>query len=117
MAQWGKLCILIYFYIGSCLDIQTGEELWQSRLPHVNGAVYSSPVFAENRLYVCREEGTVYVCEITSNGIKILNQTKFDDKFVASPVLVQGRILLRHAESEGRDRGLARAVEGLAQGW
>lgn len=78
-----------------CLDIQTGKEIWQSKLPQGKGAIYSSATFAGNKLYICREEGTFYVCEVTSNGMQVVNQTKFDDNIVASPVLVQNRILLR----------------------
>jgi hypothetical protein len=48
-----------------------------------------------NKLYLCREQGTFYVCEITPTGIKILNQAEFNDYFVATPVLVQNRIFLR----------------------
>jgi len=78
-----------------CLDIRTGKEIWQDELPKGKGAFYSSPIIAGNKLYLCREKGTVYVCEITSKGLKVLNQGQFDDFFVAAPVLVRNRILLR----------------------
>ncbi|MFC1841352.1 PQQ-binding-like beta-propeller repeat protein, partial [Thermodesulfobacteriota bacterium] len=91
----GKIYIVSFNGKVWCLDIESGEELWESKLPHVNGAIYSSPTLAGNKLYICREEGTVYVCEVTSKGMQVLNQTKFDDNFVASPVLVQDRILFR----------------------
>lgn len=78
-----------------CLDIRTGNEFWQSQLPPAKGMFYSSPVLAGNKLYFCREEGTVYVCEITSKGLQVLNQVQFDDFFVATPVLVDNKILLR----------------------
>ena len=41
------------------------------------------------------KEGAFYVCELTPTGIEVLNQTKFEDKFVATPVLVGDKILLR----------------------
>lgn len=91
----GKVYIVSFNGKVWCLDIQTGKKLWQSKLPRGNGAIYSSPTFAGNKLYICREEGSFYVCEVTSNGMQILNQTKFDDNFVASPVLIQNKILLR----------------------
>jgi outer membrane protein assembly factor BamB len=78
-----------------CLDILTGNELWHTELPKGKGVFYSSPTLAGNKLYLCREQGTFYVCEIAPTGIKILNQTEFNDYFVATPVLVQNRILLR----------------------
>ena len=91
----GKVYIVSFNGKVWCLDIQTGKEIWESKLPQGKGAIYSSATFAGNKLYICREEGTFYVCEVKSNGMQVLNQTKFDDNFVASPVLVQNRILLR----------------------
>lgn len=91
----GKVYIVSFNGKVWCLDIQTGKEIWQSKLPQGKGAIYSSATLAGNNLYICREEGTFYVCEVTSNGMQVLNQTKFDDNIVASPVLVQNRILLR----------------------
>ena len=78
-----------------CLDMQTGQELWKAVLPSGKGSFYSSPVMAGDKLYFCREEGTVYVGQVSSAGLQLLNETKFDDFFVASPVLVRDRLLLR----------------------
>lgn len=78
-----------------CLDIETGKVHWEAKLPNDRGAIYSSPTLAGDNLYIIREEGVLYVCEIKPDGIKVLNQVTFDDKFAASPVLVQNRILLR----------------------
>lgn len=78
-----------------CLDILTGEELWEAELPDVRGMFYSSPTMADNMLYLCNEEGSFYVCEVSSNGINVINQTQFEDNFVATPVLVQDKLLIR----------------------
>jgi outer membrane protein assembly factor BamB len=78
-----------------CLDIKTGKVHWEAKLPNDKAAIYSSPTLAENKLYVIRENGTFYVCEIKPDGMEVLNQVIFDDQFAASPVLVQNRILLR----------------------
>lgn len=78
-----------------CLDILTGTELWKSDLPQGKGMFYSSPALAGDKLYFCREKGSVYVYQITPTGVQLLNETQFDDSFVASPVLIQDKILLR----------------------
>ena len=78
-----------------CLDLQTGNELWAAALPSGKGACYSSPVLSGDKLYLCREEGAFYVGQVSESGLRILSETRFDDTFVASPVLVRGRILLR----------------------
>ena len=79
----------------SCLDLPTGRELWSTVLTNGKGAFYSSPVLAGDTLYCCREEGAVTVARIAPSGLKILNETRFNDVFVASPVLVRDRLLLR----------------------
>jgi outer membrane protein assembly factor BamB len=78
-----------------CLDLLTGQELWATTLPSGKGVFYSSPVLAGDTLTFCREQGDVYVCRITPTGLQVLNETRFDDVFVASPVLVRDRLLLR----------------------
>ncbi len=78
-----------------CLDLQTGQALWATALPSGKGACYSSPVLSGDKLYFCREEGSFYVGQISPTGLQILSETRFDDFFVASPVLVRDRLLLR----------------------
>jgi outer membrane protein assembly factor BamB len=95
VAKDGKVYIVSFKGKMWCLDIQTGEELWQTKLPRGGGMFYSSPVISGNKLYLCREEGTVYVCEISQEGMQVVNETEFDDYFVATPVLVNDKILLR----------------------
>ncbi len=91
----GKVYILGFNGKIWCLDILTGEELWQATLPDVIGLFYSSPTLAGNMLYLCSDEGSFYVCALSDDGIKVITQTRFDDNFVATPVLVQDKLLLR----------------------
>jgi outer membrane protein assembly factor BamB len=91
----GKIYILGFGGKLWCLNLLTGEEQWQTKLPEVKGLFYSSPTLAGNMLYLCSDEGLFYVCEVSDNGIKVQTQIKFDDNFVASPVLVQNKLLLR----------------------
>jgi outer membrane protein assembly factor BamB len=78
-----------------CLDIESGEELWEFQLPGVNGMFYSSPTLAGNKLYMISENGVFFVCEIGASGLEILHQTTFEDNFVATPVLLDDKIFLR----------------------
>lgn len=91
----GKVYILSYNRIIWCLDVITGNELWQTTLPNVEGVFYSSPTLAGDKLYMCSDRGSFYVCEVSPAGIQILNHTKFEDNFVATPVLLRNRMLLR----------------------
>ncbi|MDA3923882.1 MAG: PQQ-binding-like beta-propeller repeat protein [Kiritimatiellae bacterium] len=91
----GKVYIVNFQGKVSCLDTLTGKELWSSRLPQGKGMFYSSPTLAGDKLYICREKGSIYVCQITPTGLNVINETNLDDHFVASPVLIQDKILLR----------------------
>ncbi len=95
VASDGKVYIVSFNGKIWCMDIKSGKELWQTKLPGGNGMFYSSPTLAGNKLYICSEEGAFYVCEVTPTGMQILNQTKFEDYFVATPVLVNNNILIR----------------------
>jgi len=91
----GKVYLLGYRGTLWCIDIKTGQELWQTDLLAGNGVFYSSPTLAGDKLYICSDEGAFFVCQLSPTGIQILNQTKFDDYIVATPVLVQDRMILR----------------------
>lgn len=91
----GKIYIVGFTGTIFCLDILTGQEHWRASLPDGKGAYYSSPVLSGDKLYICSDEGSFFVCEISSTGMNILNETKFDDYVVATPVLVRDRLLLR----------------------
>lgn len=95
IASDGMLYVLGFNSVIWCLDILTGNELWQSTLPGEGGVFYSSPTLAGNKLYICNDRGSVYVCEVSQSGIQVLNHTKFEDNFVATPVLLRDRIILR----------------------
>ena len=99
VAKDGKVYIVSFKGKVWCLDVLTGEVLWQTKLPGGKGMFYSSPIIAGNKLYIGREEGAFYVCELTQAGMQVVNQTKFEDYFVATPVLVRDRILLRGEEN------------------
>lgn len=91
----GKVYVLNYKGRVWCLDIRNGRELWSILLPSGKGVFYSSPLLCGDTLYFCREGGAVYVGKITPSGLRVVNETHFDDAFVASPVLFRGRLLLR----------------------
>lgn len=91
----GKVYVVNFKGRAWCLDLSTGRELWTTKFPSGKGAFYSSPVLAGDTLYFCREEGSVYVGRITPTGLRIINETRFNDVFVASPVLVRERLFLR----------------------
>lgn len=95
VARDGKVYVLGFGGKLWCLNLHTGEELWQTSLPNAKGMFYSSPTLAGNRLYMTSDEGSVFVVEASETGITVLTHVEYEDHFVATPVLVQDKLLLR----------------------
>ena len=55
---------------------------------------YASPVVADGKLYATREDGVVIVAQVTDK-FEILATNRMSERMIASPVPVNGKILLR----------------------
>lgn len=87
-----------------CWKSDTGEELWKERL---GGDIFSSPVMADDRVYVSNVAGKTFVFEATPKGFKLLAQNQLGHEAYASPVVCGGRVYLRVAKrGEGRQEFL-----------
>ncbi|MDZ4658808.1 MAG: PQQ-binding-like beta-propeller repeat protein [Bythopirellula sp.] len=77
--------------IAACYDAATGEEKWRGRL---EGRFSSSPLYAEGRIYVASHAGVTTIFA-ASDEFKILAENQLDGQLMASPVPVDGTLLLR----------------------
>ena len=83
-----------------CLDLQTGKPIWSGQLEKHRLTYRASPIFADGRLYVTRQDGTVFVVDAIGDEFKVLGQGKVaEEHTVATPVLVDGKILLRSQDN------------------
>ncbi len=83
----------------SCLDVQTGKVLWSGLAEKNRNAFSSSPVIADGKVYLTREDGKTFVIE-QGKEFKVLaaNYLGEGEFVVATPVFVDGRILIRSVE-------------------
>ena len=83
----------------SCLDVHTGNVLWSGQVEKNRHAFSSSPVIADGKIYLTREDGKTFVLE-QGNEFKVLaaNDLGEGEFVVATPVFVDGRILIRTVE-------------------
>ncbi len=83
----------------SCLDLKTGETIWEVRLPRSRVGFSSSPLVAGNHLYVTQENATTYVIgllDAESPELVATNRIADDEPYtVASPVPAAGDLLIR----------------------
>ena len=90
----------IYFVndrgIMTCLDAETGQEHWQSRL---RGGFSSSPMMADGKIYVGNHDGEMFVIEPNKEELVILAENKLDAQIMASPAAVDRTLYIRTAES------------------
>lgn len=76
-----------------CRIAKTGELVYSGRLG-APGYYYSSPVAADNKVYIASEEGVVVVLD-ASEKLNILATNKLDGAILATPALVDGNIYVR----------------------
>ena len=72
---------------------KTGELVYSGRTGAM-GYYYSSPVAADNKIYVASEEGVVVVLD-GGEELKVLARNKLDGQILATPAIVDGKIYVR----------------------
>ena len=79
-----------------CLDLLTGKKIWSGVLPKNRNTYRSSPTVADGKLYIARQDGTVFVLDAMGSEFKILAENSIaEEHTVASPVCIDGKIILR----------------------
>jgi outer membrane protein assembly factor BamB len=77
-----------------CIGKQDGHIVWKQTLPRSRAGYSASPIRAGSRLYVTSEEGTTVVLDLTAAG-KVLAENRLEAPCVATPVLVNHKVLIR----------------------
>jgi hypothetical protein len=82
----------------TCLNIKSGNEIYaRARFPGIQN-VYSSPVAADDRIYLTAINGATIVFSAGA-APKILAQNRLDETINASPALVGKDLILRGSKS------------------
>jgi outer membrane protein assembly factor BamB len=89
----GRLYTFLNSGIVYCRVAKTGELVYSGRLG-APGFYYSSPVAADNKIYISSEEGVVVVLE-AGEQLKVLATNKLDGAILATPALADGNIYVR----------------------
>jgi outer membrane protein assembly factor BamB len=80
-------------HIAQCLDVETGKELWQTRMPE--GVIWASLVRAGERLYVSNQIGTTIVFRVNPEKFELLAENKLDEPSNSTLAISDGKIFLR----------------------
>lgn len=80
--------------VATCLDADTGEEHWKERMA---GNYCASPLAADGRVYFCNQEGRTTVVAAKPQ-FEVLAENELDGRFMASPAVAGGDLILRTEE-------------------
>ena len=75
----------------TCADARTGETVWRHRL---GGVFFASPVAGDGKVYFTSETGETYVLR-AGRTATVLATNDLGERFLASPALARGMIILR----------------------
>ncbi len=89
----GRLYTFLNGGIVFCRVAQTGELVYSGRLGAM-GYYYSSPVAADQKIYIASADGVVVVMD-AGEKLNILATNKLDGATLATPALVDGNIYVR----------------------
>ena len=79
-----------------CLDAKTGQTIWGPQ--RIKPATYSSsPVLADDKLYVTNEEGLTTVLK-AGPKFEVLAENNLNDYTLSSPAISDGQIFMRTAQ-------------------
>ena len=78
----------------SCVDVRTGNVLFDRRRLSGVGSLYSSPVVANGHIYFTGREGTTVVLKDNEN-LDVVAVNPLEDTIDASPVAVDNQLFLR----------------------
>ncbi|MCA9151053.1 MAG: PQQ-binding-like beta-propeller repeat protein [Planctomycetales bacterium] len=98
-ARDGKVYLLTDRGQFICLDIKTGKQVWQTESPKSRQVFSASPIVTSQSAYLAREDGTVYVVDMQGEQHEIKATNELDEFTIATPVLVDGKVLVRTSEA------------------
>ena len=91
----GKVYLLRDMGEFECIDPATGETQWAGKFPKHRNKFYSSPLIAGEKLYAIREDGVMFVADISKGNLDILSEHKLGESVIGSPIPMGDHILVR----------------------
>ncbi len=77
------------------LEAESGEVIWQEKLPKSVHTFCASPTVAGGTVYLARQDGGIFAADLAKEGVKNLRETTIEEGIIASPVVADGRLLIR----------------------
>jgi outer membrane protein assembly factor BamB len=94
----GILYVLANNGVFDAYDLETGEEIYRQRLPHVGSGFSASPVAADGRIYLANEDGEMLVIA-AGREFRHLATNVMGELLMATPALSDGAMYVRSSAS------------------
>jgi outer membrane protein assembly factor BamB len=94
----GILYVLANNGVFDAYDLQTGQEIYRQRLPHLGSGFSASPVAADGRIYLSNEDGEMLVVA-AGRDFSHLATNVMGELLMATPALSGGVMYVRSATS------------------
>ena len=94
----GVLYVLANNGVFDAYDLETGEELYRQRLPHLGSGFSASPVAADGKIYVSSEDGEMLVIAAGRQFTHIATNS-IGELLMATPALSRGVMFIRSDRS------------------
>lgn len=79
-------------------DLQTGQEIYRQRLPHLGSGFSASPVAADGRIYLSNEDGEILVIA-AGREFRHIATNAMGELLMATPALSDGVMYVRSSKS------------------
>ncbi len=80
--------------IFDCYELASGKEIYRKRIMHPGGGFSASPVAADGYLYLCGEDGDVFVVK-SGPSFELLATNPMGERLMATPALSRGTVFIR----------------------
>lgn len=78
--------------IATCLDANTGSEIWRGRL---KGNYSASPIYADGHVYFFNEDGVSTVIKAGGDKFDVVAENELDDGIMGSPAVAEHALYVR----------------------
>jgi outer membrane protein assembly factor BamB len=93
LAHQGRIYMVKNGGIVSCLDADSGEQLYRERLS-APGSYYASPIAVGDKIYLASLEGVVTVLK-ASDELDVLARNDLSERIMATPAVVDNTLYVR----------------------
>lgn len=94
----GILYVLQNNGVFDAYDLETGEEIYRQRIPHLGSGFSASPVAADGRIYLSNEDGDI-VAVGAGREFEHIATNSMGELLMATPAISEGVLYVRSADS------------------